>query len=92
MKKSSLKVIALTCDGSSPNPKLFRIHCYLTQDDDMNPETDVTYSTSNLFSGTENRFLYFIFDVPNLFETFKTVWNFSSISGSGKFIYFQNYT
>ena len=60
--KSSLKVIAVAFDGASPNRKLFRMHWYLTQDDDMNPETDVTYRTRNLFSGTKNRFLYFISD------------------------------
>ena len=64
-EKSSLKVIAVDCDGASPNRKLFQMHRHLTQDDDMNPETDVTYRTRNLFSGTKNRFLYFISDVPH---------------------------
>ena len=59
-EKISLKVIAVTCDGASPTRKLFRMYWYLTQDDDMNPETDVTYRTCNLFSGTENRFLCLI--------------------------------
>ena len=54
-EKSLLKVIAVTCDGASPNSKLFRMHCHLSQDDDMNPETDVTYRTSNLYSGITNR-------------------------------------
>ena len=63
--KSSLKVIAVTLNGASSNRKLFRMHWHLTQDDDMNPETDVTYRTRNLFSGTKNRFLYFISDVPH---------------------------
>ena len=67
--KSSLKVIAVTLNGASSNRKLFRMHWHLTQDDDMNPETDVTYRTRNLFSGTENRFLYFISDVPHLLKT-----------------------
>ena len=67
-EKSSLKVIVVTCDDESPNRKLFRMHCHLTRDDDMNPETDVTYRTRNLFSGTENRFLYFISDVPYLLK------------------------
>ena len=40
--KGSLKVIAVTCDGASPNRTLFRMHWHLTQDDDMNPEADVT--------------------------------------------------
>ena len=81
-EKSSLKVIAVDCDGASPNRKLFQMHRHLTQDDDMNPETDVTYRTRNLFSGTENRFLYFISDVPHLLKTAR---NCLSNSGSGKF-------
>ena len=44
--------------------------------------TATTYHTSNLFSGTENRFLYFISDVPHLL---KTVRNCLSNSWSSKF-------
>ena len=40
-EKSSLKVIAVDCDGASPNCKLFQMRWHLTQDDGMNPETDV---------------------------------------------------
>ena len=45
------------------------MHWHLTQNDDMNPETDIAYRTRNLFSGTENRLLYFISDVPRLLKT-----------------------
>ena len=81
-EKCSLKIIAVTCDGASPNRKLFRMRCHLTQDDDMNPETDVTYRTRNLLSGTENRFLYFISDARHLLKTAR---NCLSNSGSSKF-------
>ena len=37
-EKNSLKVIAVTCDGASPNRKLFGMHLHLTKDDNMNPE------------------------------------------------------
>ena len=77
-----MKVVAVTCDGASPNRKLFRMHWNLTQDDGMNPETDVNYRTRNLFSGTENRFLDFISDVSHLL---KTVRSCLSNSGRGKF-------
>ena len=77
-EKSSLIVIAVTCDGAFPNRK----SCQLTQNDDMNPETDVTCYTRNLFSGTENRFLYFISGVPHLLKTTR---NCLSNSDSGKF-------
>ena len=64
-EKSSLKVIVVTCDGASPNHKLFRMHCHLTKGDDMNPATDVTYHKRNLFSGTEKK------DSFNLFLMFR---------------------
>ena len=81
-EKSSLKAIAVTCDGVYPSHKLFRVHCHLTGDDDINPETGITYHTRNSLRGTENRFLYFISDVQHLL---KTVQNCLSNSGSGKF-------
>ena len=81
-EKSSLKVIGVTCNGASPNRKLFRMHCHLTQDDGMKPETGVTYHTRNSFSGAESRFLYFISDVPHLFKAAR---NCLSNSESGKF-------
>ena len=52
-EKSSLKVIAVTCDGASPNRKLFRMCWHLTQDDEMNPETDVTYRTRRFYEDQE---------------------------------------
>ena len=81
-EKSSLKVIGVTCNGASPNRKLFRMHCHLTQDDNMKPETGVTYHTRNSLSGAESRFLYFISDVPHLFKAAR---NCLSNSESGKF-------
>ena len=61
---------------------LFRMHWHLTQDDDMKPETDVTYRTRNLFSGTANKFLCFISDLSHLLNTAR---NCLSNSGSGSF-------
>ena len=61
-----LKVLAVTCDGASPNQKLFKMHFHMTLKDEMNP--DVTYQTVNLFS-PEKRFIYFISDAPHLLKT-----------------------
>ena len=47
---NSLKFLAVTCDGASLNGKLFPMHFLMTKEDDMNPDTDVTYRTVNLFS------------------------------------------
>ena len=65
---NSLKVLAVTCDCASPNRKLFRMNFLMTKEDDMNPDTDVTYRTVNLFSSNK-RFIYFISDVPHLMKT-----------------------
>ena len=56
---NSLKVLAVTCDGASSNHKLFKMHFLMTNEDDMNPDVDVTYKTLNLFSN-EKRFIRFI--------------------------------
>ena len=77
------KVIAVTCNGASPNRKLYQMHCHLTQYDDMKPETDVIYCARNLFSGTKNIFLYFSSNVPYFL---KTAQNCLSNYGSGKVI------
>ena len=61
---NSLKVLAITCDGASPNRKLFKMHFPMTNEDEMNPDIDVTYKTLNLFS-KKKRFIYFISDVPH---------------------------
>ena len=77
---NSLNVLAVTCHGPSPNRKLFKMHFPMTNEDDMNPDVDVTYRTINLFS-KEKRFIYFISDVPHLS---KTAGNCLSNSGSNR--------
>ena len=57
------------------------MHCHLIPDDDMSPETDITYCMRNLFNGTENIFFYFLSDVSHLSETAR---NILLHSGSGK--------
>ena len=94
-EKSSLKVIAVTCNGSSPYCKLYTaiLHRMMTWTQKLmvrikhiiyyiNPETDVMDQTRNLFSGTKSRFLYFISDASHLL---KTAWNCLFKYASGKF-------
>lgn len=66
---NDIKILALTCDGASPNRALFRMHFTMTNDDEMNPDVDVTYRTPNFCCKSEKRFLYFISDVPHLIKT-----------------------
>ena len=56
------------------------MHFPVTNEDDMNPDVDVTYKTINLFS-KEKRFIYFISDVPHLIKTAR---NCLSNSGSNR--------
>ena len=44
------------------------MHFPMTNEDDMNPDVEVTYKTINLFS-KEKGFIYFISDVPHLIKT-----------------------
>ena len=78
---NSLKVLAVTCDGASPNRKLFCMHFPMTKEDKMNPNTDVIYRTVNLFS-SHKRFIYFISDVQHLMKTAR---NCLYNSGKGRY-------
>jgi len=42
--------VGLTCDGASPNRKFFRMHEHMTEEEDINPNTDVTYRILNPFA------------------------------------------
>ena len=37
-KFENRKVLAVTCDGTSPNHKLFKMHFPMTNEDEMNPD------------------------------------------------------
>ena len=63
-----LKVLEATWHDASPNRYFFHMHFLMTKEVDMNPDTDVTYRTVNLFS-SEKLFIYFISDVPYLMKT-----------------------
>ena len=81
----SLKVVAVTCDGAFPNRKLFKMHFPMTNEDDMNPDVDVTYKTINLFS-KEKRFIYFISDVPHLIKTARNCLSNSGSNGCTRYV------
>ena len=78
---NSLKVLAVTCEDASPNRRLFRMHFPMTKEDDMDPDTDVTYRTFSLFS-SDKRFMYFLSEVPHLMKTAR---NCLYNSGKGRY-------
>ena len=76
LEKCDLKVVSFTADGASPNRNHFRIHKSL----ECNDGKDVVYRAKNIHA-KENRFIYFICDVPHIIETER---NCISNSGSGR--------
>ena len=57
------------------------MHFHFTQEDDKNPDVDVTYRTLNQFSNNEKRYIYFISDPPHLIKTTR---NCLANSGAGR--------
>ena len=64
LERIGFKVLAVTCDGASPNRRLFKLH---------RSEEGVTYKVENPFT-TEGRFIYFISDPPHLLKTTRNCW------------------
>jgi hypothetical protein len=61
-----LKVLFITCDGASPNRRFFKLHQLPQQINDS-----TVYCTDNPFAVGENRYLFFISDVPHLIKTIR---------------------
>ena len=80
-KLNSPNILAVTCDGASPNHKVFCMHFLMTKEDQMNPDNDITYRTVSLFS-SDTRFIYFISDVPHFMKTAR---NCLYNSGKGRY-------
>ena len=60
------KVLAITCDGASPNRKFLRMHhC-----DSLKASPDcVTFRVENPFIDGDGQYIHFISDVPRLIKT-----------------------
>lgn len=71
-----LKVMALSCDGASPNRSFFAIHSASSS-----KGTVPGYKTKNRYSNDE-RYIYFISDVPHLMKTARNCWSHSFAHGS----------
>ena len=61
------KVISLTGDKGSCNPKFFRLHKKVN-------DSEVTYKVPNPYT-SEKRDIYFISDVPHLIKTVRNCWS-----------------
>ena len=65
LERQSFRVLALSCDGASPNRKLWKMH---------GGGEGVTYKVKNVFAAEGERFLYFISDPPHLLKTIRNCW------------------
>lgn len=64
LERCGFKVLAVTCDGASPNRRLFKLH---------RSGKGVTYKVPNPYT-SEARFVYFISDPPHLLKTTRNCW------------------
>jgi len=64
LERLGFHVLALTCDGASPNRKLWKLH---SKGDDM------VYKVPNPYAN-DSRYLYFISDPPHLLKTIRNSW------------------
>lgn len=60
-----LKVLALVCDGASPNRKFYKMHTDGT--------TQLTYKVKNIYAD-QDRPIFFVSDVPHLLKTTRNCW------------------
>ena len=65
LERCGLNVIAFSCDGASPNWKFYKLH--------SSSSGGVVYKTRNPFC--EDRYVYFICDVPHLIKTTRNCWS-----------------
>ena len=67
LETAGLKVISLTGDKGSCNPKFFRLHRKISSD-----KSGITYKVPY---SCEKRDIYFISDIPHLIKTVRNSWS-----------------
>ena len=68
LEACGFKVIALTCDGVSPNRKFYSMMR-------LNGDEGPVYKTVNAYSNEENRPIFFISDPLHLIKTVRNCWS-----------------
>ena len=68
LERQGLRVLFLTCDGTSTNRRLWKLHS-------NGDEQEVTFKVNNIFAPEGVRPLYFISDPPHLLKTARNCWN-----------------
>ena len=65
LERCGLNVIAFSSDGAAPNRKFYKMHA--------SSNDGLVYKTRNPFC--EDRYIYFICDVPHLMKTTRNCWS-----------------
>jgi len=69
LEAAGFKVVSLTADKGSCNPKFFRLHCQAGA-----AISDTIYKVPNPYS-SDGRNIYFISDVPHLIKSVMNAWS-----------------
>lgn len=64
-RRIDVKVLGVTCDGSSVNRKFFKLHA--------SKDGKITHKIPNPYA-PEERDLFFVSDVPHLIKTVRNCW------------------
>ena len=65
LERLGFSVLALCCDGASPNRRLWTLH---------NDKDEIVHKVLNVFAD-DGRYLYFISDPPHLLKTIRNSWS-----------------
>ena len=66
LERMGFRVLGITCDGASPNRRLWKLH---------NAKDEMVYKVPNPFAREGPRDLHFISDPPHLLKTIRNSWN-----------------
>jgi len=66
LERLGFRVLGVTCDGASPNRRLWKLH---------SAKDEMIHKVPNIFARDGPRSLYFISDPPHLLKTIRNSWN-----------------
>ena len=73
LEADGVKLLCVTADVASPNRKIFKMY--------QTPDLSVPHKAKNFYAKDE-RWVFFISDLPHLIETARNCWSHSGISGT----------
>ena len=65
LERLGFYVLGVTCDGASPNRRLWKLHSGVSEQDEL------MYKVPNPFADGDSRYIYFVSDPPHLLKTIR---------------------